>query len=457
MTAAVDVEAAMKRASHLFNQRQYEQAEATLRPIVGAHPTNEKASYLLAMTFYRRGRYTDAEVLFRRIVTANPANADAAQGLGVSLDKLRRVDEAIRALEAALAQKPDFPQASSKLEELRERANRQTLQQDRPAELRQLSTPFNEWRLNPRGTAVGRASDCDIVLSDVGVSKHHAELILVGSQWQVDDRGSTNGTFVNGERVQTHVLRSGDRIQIGSLELEFSDPTHSVVGHQRPPDTSPRQQGEPPRAQGRSDPQGRSDDLTPRAPKNMDEAIKAKDLGPGPLIVQGRRRLRSYPGRFTLAAALVVLAAVIASTPVAELRTRFQLSALDRQDRFNLAVAALAVAAALVLYGVLSSALNTYRIHARRVEFTHGVLVRRTDVVWLYEVKDITFSQPLPLLLVGTGRISLTTERKALLIPGKSKPMQITGLESGHEMRALTEKLREAILDQRRSLKGVWI
>ena len=74
----------------------------------------------------------------------------------------------------------------------------------------------------PRGAAIGRSSDCDIVLEDSGVSRRHAELRPRGMAWTIEDLGSTNGVRVNGLAVPgAHELHSGDRIEMGSTEMLF--------------------------------------------------------------------------------------------------------------------------------------------------------------------------------------------------------------------------------------------
>jgi hypothetical protein len=75
----------------------------------------------------------------------------------------------------------------------------------------------------PRGAAIGRSRDCDIVLDDAGVSRHHAELRpLDSSVWTIEDLGSTNGVRVNGQTIAgAHELRTGDSIGMGSTEMVF--------------------------------------------------------------------------------------------------------------------------------------------------------------------------------------------------------------------------------------------
>lgn len=74
--------------------------------------------------------------------------------------------------------------------------------------------------------SVGRSSQCDIVLKDPRASRHHSDLSWNGRQWEVSDRGSTNGTYVN--RVQIHgpsELRLGDRITIGETTIVLREPS----------------------------------------------------------------------------------------------------------------------------------------------------------------------------------------------------------------------------------------
>lgn len=71
---------------------------------------------------------------------------------------------------------------------------------------------------------IGRLSNSDVVLSDPNVSRRHAELRRDGDRWSVVDLGSTNGTLVNGKLAGEHPLRDGDRLTIGTSELQFKLP-----------------------------------------------------------------------------------------------------------------------------------------------------------------------------------------------------------------------------------------
>ena len=68
---------------------------------------------------------------------------------------------------------------------------------------------------------VGRLADCDVVLKDKGASRKHAQLRLRGGVWSVTDLGSTNGTRLNGQTIQSRELSDGDKVTIGSTVLEF--------------------------------------------------------------------------------------------------------------------------------------------------------------------------------------------------------------------------------------------
>ncbi|HEY9181457.1 MAG TPA: DUF3662 and FHA domain-containing protein [Candidatus Baltobacteraceae bacterium] len=66
---------------------------------------------------------------------------------------------------------------------------------------------------------VGRRKESDIFLVDPSVSRNHAVLELQGDHIVVRDCGSTNGTFVNGERVQLRTLHAGDVVAFGKTQM----------------------------------------------------------------------------------------------------------------------------------------------------------------------------------------------------------------------------------------------
>ncbi|GIV22930.1 MAG: hypothetical protein KatS3mg025_0589 [Bacteroidia bacterium] len=79
-----------------------------------------------------------------------------------------------------------------------------------------------EVRLSPSTApiTIGRAPDNTLVIQDPTVSSRHARLFLQGSQWYVQDLGSTNGTFVNEQRITQYPIRTGDKIRLGAIIVQ---------------------------------------------------------------------------------------------------------------------------------------------------------------------------------------------------------------------------------------------
>lgn len=77
--------------------------------------------------------------------------------------------------------------------------------------------------LRDGNTTVGRHPESDIFLNDVTVSRHHCRFLASGNSLTVEDSGSTNGTYVNDERVDSAELDAGDEVLVGRF--------HFVVAH----------------------------------------------------------------------------------------------------------------------------------------------------------------------------------------------------------------------------------
>jgi pSer/pThr/pTyr-binding forkhead associated (FHA) protein len=76
--------------------------------------------------------------------------------------------------------------------------------------------------LDADSSSVGRATDSDVFLDDITVSRKHATFERRGrGEWFVHDTGSLNGTYVNGEQVDETKLAAGDLVQIGRFKLTF--------------------------------------------------------------------------------------------------------------------------------------------------------------------------------------------------------------------------------------------
>ena len=82
-----------------------------------------------------------------------------------------------------------------------------------PSAIRQLPTKV---------LRIGRAPDNDVVVSDLSVSRYHAELRRAGDAYQIADLNSHNGTFVNGQRVTSAPLAEGDIVGIGPSSFRLS-------------------------------------------------------------------------------------------------------------------------------------------------------------------------------------------------------------------------------------------
>jgi len=70
-------------------------------------------------------------------------------------------------------------------------------------------------------TTVGRHPEADIFLDDVTVSRRHSEFLRDGILFQVKDLGSLNGTYLNGDRIDTATLAEGSEVQVGKFRLTF--------------------------------------------------------------------------------------------------------------------------------------------------------------------------------------------------------------------------------------------
>lgn len=89
---------------------------------------------------------------------------------------------------------------------------------------------------------VGRDAGNDIALTrDSKVSRSHAVLQKRNRQWFLQDLGSSNGTYVNGHKVQRHPLRNGDRIQLGAMTLLYvaDDDPNATEAEASSPDRTP--------------------------------------------------------------------------------------------------------------------------------------------------------------------------------------------------------------------------
>ncbi|MEM6822668.1 MAG: FHA domain-containing protein [Verrucomicrobiota bacterium] len=78
------------------------------------------------------------------------------------------------------------------------------------------------FRMDEETMIIGRADDCTISVPDVSVSSHHSRIIWNGRDHLIDDLGSFNGTYINGEELQkAYPLQPGDIIQLGLCHFRY--------------------------------------------------------------------------------------------------------------------------------------------------------------------------------------------------------------------------------------------
>jgi hypothetical protein len=76
--------------------------------------------------------------------------------------------------------------------------------------------------VGPAGVTLGRSRQCDVVLNDPNVSRQHAEIRPRGGAWVLSDLGSTNGSLLNGRRIEgPEVVKAGDEIEVGTSVIRF--------------------------------------------------------------------------------------------------------------------------------------------------------------------------------------------------------------------------------------------
>lgn len=78
------------------------------------------------------------------------------------------------------------------------------------------------YRIERESVVIGRSDEADIILTDEGISRQHAQIDKHENSYAITDLGSTNGIFVNGMPTRQAALRDGDKILLGDVLLGFS-------------------------------------------------------------------------------------------------------------------------------------------------------------------------------------------------------------------------------------------
>jgi pSer/pThr/pTyr-binding forkhead associated (FHA) protein len=95
------------------------------------------------------------------------------------------------------------------------------------------------YELKVEKTTVGRVEDNAFQIPDGSVSSHHCEILLQGNDVVVRDLGSTNGSFINGERITEAVLKPGHTLRLGMIELKL-ETGEAAPGPGAAPSTVPK-------------------------------------------------------------------------------------------------------------------------------------------------------------------------------------------------------------------------
>lgn len=80
---------------------------------------------------------------------------------------------------------------------------------------------IKEVQLTKDRTSLGRRPYNDIVIDNLAVSGEHAIFHMVGNDVEIEDLGSTNGTYVNAKAVKRQELRNGDTVEVGKYKIRF--------------------------------------------------------------------------------------------------------------------------------------------------------------------------------------------------------------------------------------------
>jgi pSer/pThr/pTyr-binding forkhead associated (FHA) protein len=89
--------------------------------------------------------------------------------------------------------------------------------------------PVDTFNLDKDVILIGRDPTCDIRIDNVGVSRHHARIEKHGDIYTLFDLGSSNGTFVHGQRITQYNLNSGDEINIWNFSIFFKRPQDEQI------------------------------------------------------------------------------------------------------------------------------------------------------------------------------------------------------------------------------------
>ncbi|MEJ8855360.1 FHA domain-containing protein [Variovorax robiniae] len=103
--------------------------------------------------------------------------------------------------------------------------------------MRDAQSETREVLLKPHANVLGRDATNDVVIDSSSASRKHARITVEPAFVTIEDLGSSNGTFVNGVRIDRQVLAHGDEVRIGTFEIRFEteDQQYTVIHAERLP------------------------------------------------------------------------------------------------------------------------------------------------------------------------------------------------------------------------------
>lgn len=92
-------------------------------------------------------------------------------------------------------------------------------------------------------TTIGRVEDNTFQIAEASVSSHHCEVLLRGNEVVVRDLNSTNGTFINGEKISESVIKPGQILRLGQIEMRLDTDTPAATSKKHVDQTMVMQRG----------------------------------------------------------------------------------------------------------------------------------------------------------------------------------------------------------------------
>jgi FhaA, N-terminal domain/FHA domain len=190
---------------------------------VGVHEVWVPNRFVFSLAAPDRERFQEAESSLRRELEQVVKDGARERGWGlvgppkVEFDTDPSLKQGEYGCEASLVEGP-MPQPAAPAAGSRESRSDQ---RDGELVLIEKGKRGKAFPLTKDRVIIGRLGESDVVLSDPGVSRRHAEVRQEDGEFVVVDLGSTNGTMVNEATIGERTLEEGDRITVGKTVLEF--------------------------------------------------------------------------------------------------------------------------------------------------------------------------------------------------------------------------------------------